>query len=74
MTFPEAKAHVISGQAGGGTVIDLPRRYTDGLLEFHCHRDDCSFRRSFGTLKGAMSGISEHLLQVHRVVAVWRAA
>jgi hypothetical protein len=62
--------HVISGHAGGGTVIELPR--VNGLLEFECRRDGCSFRRGFGTLSGAQQGISKHLLAVHRVQAVWR--
>ena len=68
--FPKTEQHVVSGQAGGGTVVDLPR--VDGRFEFSCVRDDCRYRRGFGTLKGAMGGISRHLLHVHRVQAVWR--
>ena len=70
--FPKTERHVISGSPGGGTVVELPR--VGRLLEFSCMRPGCTFRRGYGTLKGAMSGISEHLLRVHRVVAVWRAA
>ena len=61
--------HVISWSPGGGTVVYLDR--AGSMLEFRCGRDGCPFRRRYATQRGAIHAISEHLLRVHRVCAVW---
>jgi hypothetical protein len=62
--------HVLAGKPGGGTVIYLDWAPGD-TLEFRCHHDGCRFRRKYATERGAIHAISEHLLRVHRVKAVW---
>jgi hypothetical protein len=59
--------HAVSGQPGGGRIVHFAV-VEHGALLFACDR--CEFRRTYGTRRGAVQGVSEHLPHVHRVQAV----
>lgn len=72
MTTPtyELKPDNSAGKTVRSGLVYLDR-LADGRLEHRCLRDGCTFRRLYGTLQGAMHGVSQHLRQEHHVRAVW---
>lgn len=63
------RAHIISGEAGGGTVVrlaDVP----GGGYRWNC--EHCSFLRVYETKRGAINSITSHMLTTHHVCPVWR--
>ena len=61
-------AHVIAGEAGGGTVVRFIEDLGGGL-RWACER--CSFTRTYATRQGAINAVVEHMTR-HGVRAEFR--